>query len=215
MKHIYSKVTGWLMVRRETPLQSRPSQGYWIANAQPISSLPGGPDHVLDLSTPPGVPGPAGAQALVSPSAPAGVQLALGLASGLQRAGQPEGPGSVWPGPSGLSALSSLMVRELLVHEDLTVVVCRPSLAGFCSTRGWPPVSGGRPHPQGHTGLQASGGPQLAPQPVPSVCRWLSHRPPHGPVGRLSQPGGFRLGPAPRHVWLPHGKCPVAAAAPA
>jgi hypothetical protein len=35
----YSKVTGLLPVRRENPLQSRPSQGYLIANAQSGSRI--------------------------------------------------------------------------------------------------------------------------------------------------------------------------------
>src|SRR5215211_5224001 len=167
---VNSKVTGLLMIRREHPCQSRPSQGYLIANAHRISYRPGGPDRVLDLSAPPRLSVPAGAGALFSSSAPGGVQLAVGVAPRLRGARQSQSPGPAWSSPPGLPALPAPAVRGVLVHEDLAVVVRRASHAGAATTRGWYPVSGGRQHPEGQAGTQASGGPQNAPQPVPSVC---------------------------------------------
>src|SRR5215510_13265430 len=73
-----SKVTGVLKSRCETPLPPRPSQGDLLANAHRSSSRPVRPDDVLDLSAPPRVAMSASAGALFPPSAPAGVQLALG-----------------------------------------------------------------------------------------------------------------------------------------
>src|SRR5215211_7283041 len=83
----HSKVTGVLIMGYEKPLQSRPSQGYLIANVQRISYRPGGPDHVLNLPAPPRLPVSAGAGALFSPPAPPRVQLAVGVASRLWRPG--------------------------------------------------------------------------------------------------------------------------------
>src|SRR5919109_3346747 len=86
-----SKMTGSLMVRRENRCQSRPSQGYWIANAHRIAYRPGGPDHVLDLSPSPRVPVAADTGALFSSPTPPRVQLVLGAASHLRRPGQRPG----------------------------------------------------------------------------------------------------------------------------
>src|SRR5919108_6145706 len=89
-ENIYnSKVTGWRMARREDPLQSGFSQGYLIAIAHRISYHPGGPDHVFNLSAPPRVAVLAGPGALLPPSAPTGLQLAVGIAPPLRRTGQP------------------------------------------------------------------------------------------------------------------------------
>src|SRR5918992_3747644 len=206
------------MVRRENPLQSRSSQGYLIAIAHRISYRPGGPDHVFDLSAPPRVAVPAGPGALFPPSAPTNLQLALGVAPRLRRTGQPEGPGPAWPQASGLSTLPAPAVCRVLVHEDLAVVVCRPSPAGVPSTRGWHPVSGGRQYAQGETWPKTPGGSEDAPQPVPSLCLRLSDRAPHGAVGYLSHPRGFRAGPAHRRSQLPARKralSPDAASVPA
>src|SRR5688572_11841781 len=114
------------MARCEDPLQSGFSQGYLIAIAHRIVYHPGGPDHVLDLSAPPRVAVLAGPGALFPPSAPTDLQLALGVTPPLRRAGQPEGPGPTWPGPSGVPAVSPAAVCRLLVHEDIAVVVRRP-----------------------------------------------------------------------------------------
>jgi hypothetical protein len=54
------------MVRRENPCQSRPSQGYLIANVHRIAYVPGGPAHVRELSAWPRVQVSAGVEALFS-----------------------------------------------------------------------------------------------------------------------------------------------------
>src|SRR5882724_9698138 len=156
------------MVRHENPLQSRRAQGYVIAHAYRSSYPPGGPDHVLNLSAPPCVAGPGGSGALCPPSAPAGVQLTVGVASRLWRTGHAESAGPAGPPASGLPALPPLAVCRLRVPEDVAVVVRRASPAGLAPARGWPPLSGRRPDAHRHTGLQASGRPQDAAQPVPA-----------------------------------------------
>jgi hypothetical protein len=77
----------------------------------------------------------------------------------------------VWP-----SSTTVTYCARATGARSLAVVVCRPSLAGFSSTRGWHPLSGGRQLPQGQPGLQASDGPENAPQPVPSIasCKSLT-----------------------------------------
>src|SRR5919109_1877874 len=182
-------MTGLLMVRRENPLQSRRSQGYLIATAHRLSSRPGGPDPGLDLSAPPRLAASAGPGARFPPAAPAGLQLAGGLAHGLWRPGQLAGAGPTWPGPSGLPAVSPSAVGRLVGHEDAAVVGRRASPAGLASAPGWPPLAGRRQDAHRQTGLQAPGSPQNAAPPGSSFRLRLSDRPPHGPVGWLSHPG--------------------------
>src|SRR5262249_52696107 len=145
---------------------------------------------------------PAGARALLSPSAPPGIQLAVGVASGLWRTGQSESTRPAWSHASRLPALPQPTVCHLLVYQDLAVVVCRPGPAGFSASRRWPPVSGGRQHPEGQARPQASRGPDDTSQPAPSLRLRLPDRAPHGAIGRLSYPGGFRAGPAYRRCGL-------------
>src|SRR5919108_4635217 len=74
-----SKMMGSPMVRRERPLQSGPSQGYLIANAQQTRYPPGGPNHVVGLSAHPCVAVSAGTRTLLSSPAPADLSWLLVL----------------------------------------------------------------------------------------------------------------------------------------
>jgi hypothetical protein len=67
------------MLGRENPLQSMRSRGYLTAHAHRLSSRPGGAAPVLNLPAPPRLAVAAGPGALFPPSAPAGLQLAVGL----------------------------------------------------------------------------------------------------------------------------------------
>lgn len=194
------------MVKRENPLQSGRSQRYVIANAHQISHLPGGLDHVVNLSAPQCIAVSAGSGALFPPSAPTRVQLAVGVASRLWRTGQSESARPVWPPASSRPALPLFIVCRILVHEDVAMVVRRASPAGLTPAGGWHPLCGRREYAHGQTGLQASGGPENTAQPVPFLCLRLSDRPPHGPVGCLSHPGGCRPDSTDRRYRRPHRK---------
>src|SRR5262245_21635652 len=100
-------MTGLPMVRCEKPIQSGPSQGYLIANAHQTRYPPGGPDHIFDLSAHPCVAVSAGTRALLSPPAPADLQLAVGIAPHLWRTGQPESASPARPWSSGVSPVSA------------------------------------------------------------------------------------------------------------
>jgi len=99
------------MVRHENPLQSRRAQGYVIAHAYRSELVsPRRPGPCPETCLPRRVRRACGSGALCPPSAPAGVQLTVGVASRLWRTGHAESAGPAGPPASGLPALPPLAV---------------------------------------------------------------------------------------------------------